>query len=54
MSNKRTDCSNLTAAMQKNGGKNVASVTNYDILYMETAGIKRAVNLFLLRVQILK
>ena len=42
MSNKRTDCSNLTVAMQKkkSGGKNIASVTDYDIPYMEIPAIK--------------
>ena len=45
MSNKRTDCSNLTVAMQKkNDGKYVASVTDYDIPYMEGSAIKRKTN----------
>ena len=54
MSNKRTDCSNLTAAMKrKNGGKYVASVTDFDIPHMKRPALKRALNHFLLRVPIL-
>ena len=41
MWNKRTDCSNLKVAMQeKKGKKYVASVTDYDIPYMERPAIK--------------
>ena len=44
MSNERTDCSNFTVAMRKNGGKYVASVTDYDIPYMERPVIKGNTN----------
>ena len=45
MSNKRIDCSNLTVAMQKqNGGSYVASVTDYDIPYMERPTINGIIN----------
>ena len=46
MSNKRTDCSNLTVAMQKKKkrGKNIASVTDYDIPYMERPTKKGNIN----------
>ena len=46
MSNKRTHWSNLTVALQKkkNGGKNVASVTDYDIPYMERLAINGIFN----------
>ena len=67
ISNKRADRSNLTAAMQKNGGKYAASVTDYDIptIYgktgqkmknqpeMEILTIKGAFNYFVLSMQIL-
>ena len=67
MSNKCTDCSNLTVAMQKYGGKYVASVTNYDIPTIhrktghkrkeqsktEILTVKGAVNHFFLRMRIL-
>ena len=32
---KRLNCSNMTVAMKKNGGKSVESVTLYNIRYME-------------------
>ena len=41
MSDKRTDCSNLTVAMQKKKSrKNVASVTDDDTPYMERPAVK--------------
>ena len=45
MSSKRTDYSNLTVALQKKKGrKKVASVTDYDISYMERPAIKGNIN----------
>ena len=41
MSNKPTDCRDLTVAMQKKkNGKYVASIAKYDIPYVERPAIK--------------
>ena len=42
MSNKRTDCSNMTVAIQKkNGGKHAVNVTDHKIPYRQRPQMER-------------